>query len=56
MDRLLEEFDIGELTYKMASLLFEEQKVKGKDKIGKSKSEIAKLFNLAPKLPLWSVY
>ncbi len=49
MDRLLEEFDIGELTYKMASLLFAEQKIKGKDKIGKNKSEIAKLFEKAKK-------
>jgi len=51
VETLKEHFDLSTITYKLASLLLENSKVKGKDKIGKSKKDIAYLLERAKKSP-----
>ena len=49
VDRLKEEYDLSTIAYKLATLLQDEQKIKGKSKIGKSKREISKIEQRAKK-------
>jgi ATP-dependent RNA helicase DeaD len=46
---LKEQFDLSTITYKLASMALKESEVKGKDKIGKSKKDIAFLLEKAMK-------
>jgi len=49
VDRLKEEYDLSTIAYKLATLLQDEQKIKGKSKIGKSTKEISKIEQRAKK-------
>jgi len=49
VETLKEHFDLSTITYKLASILLENSKIKGKDKIGKSKKDIAYLLERAKK-------
>lgn len=51
VETLKEHFDLSTITYKLASILLENSKIKGKDKIGKSKKDIAYLLERAKKSP-----
>jgi len=43
IEKLKEEYDISTIAYKLATLLEDEMKVKGKETIGKNKSEISRI-------------
>ncbi|MEJ5167982.1 MAG: DEAD/DEAH box helicase [Arcobacteraceae bacterium] len=45
VEALKEQFDISTIAYKLASILFEEQEVSGRENIGKGSSEVNKLLN-----------
>jgi ATP-dependent RNA helicase DeaD len=49
VDALKEEFDLSTITYKLASIALKDSEVKGKDRIGKSKKDIAYLLEKAKK-------
>jgi ATP-dependent RNA helicase DeaD len=49
IESLKEEFDLSTITYKLATLLLDQNQVKGKDTIGKSKKDIAFLLERALK-------
>jgi len=49
VESLKEEFDLSTITYKLATLLLNQNKVKGKDTIGKNKKDIAFLLERALK-------
>ncbi len=45
VETLKEQFDISTIAYKLASILFQEQEVSGKENIGKGSNEVSKLLN-----------
>lgn len=45
VETLKEQFDISTIAYKLASVLFQEQDVSGKDTIGKTSNEVNRLIS-----------